>query len=547
MWYLLFIALTATSGMNCLQSFIDVDDHCQDLNLGGISKSWNDEYQFLVSLWQTRSNSLIENITTHLCNGILLQKGVVLTAASCIWATQCDGLVHRNISFSQTQLNQEIWVAFNPNCRPGYGDCAMLHVKDYYVPQEYDGYSQNGYDIAILLTEEDPLQEQYEGPFANIQDSLTVDIYQDLIVAGLRFSNNLGTTNVTMYSKTEKILSDIECSAHLKNFSSTSQFCSIDNFLSSCGSASGNPVIALPYGSSDYPVIVGLLSWVQNSSTQGQIIRVYTSVVDMLDWIQETLSDIQVALPVPSQYRAFKIFEDNSGYKCRTVSSFNAKGNAVDGIQRQAPNENDCCRQCNEHPECNTFVFCPRAGFCRNGNNPIAQYQCDLKYQDQVAQNNEPEFYYKGIGTDFMSGFIPGKSKSGSPPTPTATTNNSPAYRTTSPTVNNNNNPVSSSSSNTGECRILSSFNAKGDIIDNWDRNANSIEECCQKCSQRPRCNVFVYCQKPQGCYNNGNVLPYKLCDLKFQQKVAQNQEPEYWVQGAGTTDFDSGYILGKY
>eukprot|EP01025_Chloroclados_australasicus_P018869 TRINITY_DN2005_c1_g1_i1.p1 TRINITY_DN2005_c1_g1~~TRINITY_DN2005_c1_g1_i1.p1 ORF type:complete len:210 (+),score=-2.35 TRINITY_DN2005_c1_g1_i1:193-822(+) len=189
--------------------------------------------------------------------------------------------------------------------------------------------------------------------------------------------------------------------------------------------------------------------------------------------------------------------------QCSIIIQYNAKGDFVQ--QSTAYSATECCSKCASNSECNTFTYCPRYPHCRNGNNPIPQYRCDLKYQQKVANWQQPDYWSKGSGVDFESGYIAGKGKP------------------------------------TNQCSIKYGGNAKGDVLGNeW---ADSIDMCCQKCKDNWKCNVFVYCPHYNGCYNNGQTLPYQMCDLKYQYKVSQYQEPDYYRTGM---DFHSGYILGK-
>eukprot|EP01025_Chloroclados_australasicus_P051532 TRINITY_DN5_c0_g1_i2.p2 TRINITY_DN5_c0_g1~~TRINITY_DN5_c0_g1_i2.p2 ORF type:complete len:252 (-),score=-4.43 TRINITY_DN5_c0_g1_i2:51-806(-) len=191
--------------------------------------------------------------------------------------------------------------------------------------------------------------------------------------------------------------------------------------------------------------------------------------------------------------------------KCTILSQYNAKGDFVQ--QKFTNNVDDCCNLCTNNPQCNTFTYCPRYPFCRNGNNPIPYNRCDLKYQQKVAEYQKPSYWAKGVGVDFQSGYILGKSK------PSA------------------------------QCVIKYGGNAKGDLLSTKSNKASTQDKCCQRCQDHWKCNVFVYCPNKNGCYNNGQVLPYKLCDLKYQKKVSQYKQPDYYYT---RSDFNSGYILGK-
>eukprot|EP01026_Neomeris_dumetosa_P059417 TRINITY_DN5550_c0_g1_i2.p1 TRINITY_DN5550_c0_g1~~TRINITY_DN5550_c0_g1_i2.p1 ORF type:complete len:220 (-),score=17.61 TRINITY_DN5550_c0_g1_i2:329-988(-) len=93
------------------------------------------------------------------------------------------------------------------------------------------------------------------------------------------------------------------------------------------------------------------------------------------------------------------------------------------------------------------------------------------------------------------------------------------------------------------ECNSRSNTNYQGQILKSI--YVDNLEGCCQGCQDHPRCNVFVYCPKPYGCHSNGNILPYRRCDLKFQQSVLEGYYPDVWVKGP-STHFTSGFIFHK-
>eukprot|EP01023_Acetabularia_acetabulum_P035442 TRINITY_DN334_c0_g1_i22.p2 TRINITY_DN334_c0_g1~~TRINITY_DN334_c0_g1_i22.p2 ORF type:complete len:252 (-),score=38.80 TRINITY_DN334_c0_g1_i22:339-1094(-) len=93
-------------------------------------------------------------------------------------------------------------------------------------------------------------------------------------------------------------------------------------------------------------------------------------------------------------------------------------------------------------------------------------------------------------------------------------------------------------------CGVEENANFKGDFLLGGELNLlDSLEDCCRSCQEQAKCNVFVYCGVQTGCQNEGEILSYKRCDLKFQQIVEDGGEPEFWFKGPGT-DFTSGAFL---
>eukprot|EP01025_Chloroclados_australasicus_P033840 TRINITY_DN3459_c0_g1_i2.p2 TRINITY_DN3459_c0_g1~~TRINITY_DN3459_c0_g1_i2.p2 ORF type:complete len:610 (-),score=52.31 TRINITY_DN3459_c0_g1_i2:3704-5449(-) len=90
---------------------------------------------------------------------------------------------------------------------------------------------------------------------------------------------------------------------------------------------------------------------------------------------------------------------------------------------------------------------------------------------------------------------------------------------------------------------IEQNANYQGELILNTPLFEDNTEACAEECEQNEKCNAFVYCSKEGGCANADiDVMPYRQCDLKFQERVLKGELPGVWVRGKGQTDFTSGF-----
>eukprot|EP01025_Chloroclados_australasicus_P035768 TRINITY_DN363_c2_g1_i2.p1 TRINITY_DN363_c2_g1~~TRINITY_DN363_c2_g1_i2.p1 ORF type:complete len:442 (-),score=37.02 TRINITY_DN363_c2_g1_i2:51-1205(-) len=106
--------------------------------------------------------------------------------------------------------------------------------------------------------------------------------------------------------------------------------------------------------------------------------------------------------------------------QCEIIQNANAKGDLIDENMRLNYTQDECCNECQENPLCNVFVYCPKEDGCLNQGRPdqVMQHaRCDLKYQEQVGQGEEPAYWFIGPDTDFSSGYILGKNLDASPST----------------------------------------------------------------------------------------------------------------------------------
>lgn len=67
-----------------------------------------------------------------------------------------------------------------------------------------------------------------------------------------------------------------------------------------------------------------------------------------------------------------------------------------------------------------------------------------------------------------------------------------------------------------------------------------------QSCLPANGCNVWVYCDNPNGCDNkSGQKFPLYTCTLKYQDAVASDSDNGPEIYGSfGTSDFSSGKVL---
>eukprot|EP01025_Chloroclados_australasicus_P057199 TRINITY_DN711_c0_g1_i1.p1 TRINITY_DN711_c0_g1~~TRINITY_DN711_c0_g1_i1.p1 ORF type:complete len:568 (-),score=50.71 TRINITY_DN711_c0_g1_i1:1050-2663(-) len=94
--------------------------------------------------------------------------------------------------------------------------------------------------------------------------------------------------------------------------------------------------------------------------------------------------------------------------ECIIQEHSNAQGSFLDSTF--TANVSECCARCRAMGACNTFVYCPSADGCENfmsEEDPIIPYQrCDLKMQIGISMGADPVYYFRGLETEFISGFI---------------------------------------------------------------------------------------------------------------------------------------------
>eukprot|EP01023_Acetabularia_acetabulum_P009910 TRINITY_DN144_c0_g1_i2.p1 TRINITY_DN144_c0_g1~~TRINITY_DN144_c0_g1_i2.p1 ORF type:complete len:601 (+),score=85.75 TRINITY_DN144_c0_g1_i2:116-1804(+) len=93
---------------------------------------------------------------------------------------------------------------------------------------------------------------------------------------------------------------------------------------------------------------------------------------------------------------------------CVIQEHANAGGSLLE--ETVALDAGECCAKCEEMQGCNAFVFCPKEEGCRSiYGYPGARYDhemCHLKQQMTIAYGANPVYWYRGVDTDFTSGFI---------------------------------------------------------------------------------------------------------------------------------------------
>eukprot|EP01025_Chloroclados_australasicus_P033000 TRINITY_DN3352_c0_g1_i1.p1 TRINITY_DN3352_c0_g1~~TRINITY_DN3352_c0_g1_i1.p1 ORF type:complete len:658 (+),score=14.46 TRINITY_DN3352_c0_g1_i1:741-2714(+) len=190
--------------------------------------------------------------------------------------------------------------------------------------------------------------------------------------------------------------------------------------------------------------------------------------------------------------------------KCVIRSNINLKGAYIIGLQ--AENEGECCDKCKFYNGCNVFNYCANSNGCRNLDEIIPPKSCDLKFQVEVQNYDDPQAWYSGEEVDFIGGIIPGKSWG-------------------------------------SECIKLEKNNLKGIVLTSY--KVGSAQECCGGCKGLQQCNVWVYCEKQQGCLSQDHFVETQTCTLKFLDRVANGLTPTAWEEGSDT-NFTSGFIFGK-
>eukprot|EP01023_Acetabularia_acetabulum_P016305 TRINITY_DN1805_c0_g1_i1.p1 TRINITY_DN1805_c0_g1~~TRINITY_DN1805_c0_g1_i1.p1 ORF type:complete len:867 (+),score=120.24 TRINITY_DN1805_c0_g1_i1:1653-4253(+) len=195
-----------------------------------------------------------------------------------------------------------------------------------------------------------------------------------------------------------------------------------------------------------------------------------------------------------------KIFSSS----CIITTNINYQGTFLLGLS--AEDEGECCDKCKFYNGCNVFVFCGKAGGCRNRNDIIPYKTCDLKYQVEVQNFRDPLNFREGFQVDFSGGIIPGRGLQ-------------------------------------QDCIKFTNSNLMGVVLTSYF--VNSADECCTGCNGLQQCNVWVYCDKLGGCLSGKTFVKANVCYLKFQQAVADGDSPMAWEQGP-KANFTSGFILGK-
>ena len=103
----------------------------------------------------------------------------------------------------------------------------------------------------------------------------------------------------------------------------------------------------------------------------------------------------------------------------------------------------------------------------------------------------------------------------------------------------------------TTQCITFNNTNYSGDVIA-FVRNVENEGDCCDLCSNRQGCNIYVYCPEEQGCDDgSGRIYEGNLCTLKY-QPLSDGTDPEKygagpdvtWISGI-VTETSLGFCVG--
>eukprot|EP01025_Chloroclados_australasicus_P021641 TRINITY_DN2270_c0_g1_i1.p1 TRINITY_DN2270_c0_g1~~TRINITY_DN2270_c0_g1_i1.p1 ORF type:complete len:405 (-),score=35.02 TRINITY_DN2270_c0_g1_i1:283-1362(-) len=67
--------------------------------------------------------------------------------------------------------------------------------------------------------------------------------------------------------------------------------------------------------------------------------------------------------------------------------------------------------------------------------------------------------------------------------------------------------------------------------------------ECCDACLKDARCNVWTYCAWESGCQAGDTTLEFGRCDMKYQNAVANGEDPEIWDRDNINVPYISGVV----
>jgi hypothetical protein len=66
--------------------------------------------------------------------------------------------------------------------------------------------------------------------------------------------------------------------------------------------------------------------------------------------------------------------------------------------------------------------------------------------------------------------------------------------------------------------------------------NVESADACCNLCSNRNGCNIYVYCPEDEGCDDgSGRIYEGNLCTLKY-QPLQEGTDPSKYGEGPDVT-----------
>eukprot|EP01024_Parvocaulis_polyphysoides_P032422 TRINITY_DN2901_c0_g1_i8.p1 TRINITY_DN2901_c0_g1~~TRINITY_DN2901_c0_g1_i8.p1 ORF type:complete len:518 (+),score=56.57 TRINITY_DN2901_c0_g1_i8:385-1938(+) len=308
-----------------------------------------------------------------------------------------------------------------------------------------------------------------------------------------------------------------------------SMVCFMNNDINgTCRGDSGGPAFIKGDGA-DEDIQVGISSWGPNYFCFDiSAPSIFTKISPYVDWIQQIIditsipSDKEQGVPVQKSNNLLLLEngliispEDSNAIQQCKVEKANYAGESVEDFTI-LDNLEQCCARCEGHPQCNTYVFCPREQGCRNWGSledPVIQYRrCDLKFQQEVAEGELPKVYNNQLDkeSDFVSGIMEDKliiRKRGI------------------------------------SCEVVNNVTANGIYLYGQSKLLESPSTCCDLCYQHRYCNAWRYCPKQEGC--GPERVSWKQCDMRFQSNIANGGKFEYQA-GDDFKDFIAGAIPPK-
>eukprot|EP01025_Chloroclados_australasicus_P055944 TRINITY_DN6868_c0_g1_i4.p1 TRINITY_DN6868_c0_g1~~TRINITY_DN6868_c0_g1_i4.p1 ORF type:complete len:451 (-),score=37.49 TRINITY_DN6868_c0_g1_i4:989-2209(-) len=271
-----------------------------------------DRYPYLVSLQQ---ELIVEKQFNHFCGGVLISDHLVLTVAHCIYQrnTQTETLDYDMRDAAKSSHGTlahigNIYAARSPSCRHEEGN-GRRKVVEYWIHPDYDGYSINGNDIAILKVESN---FDYLGPFPYFDFDNKVDLARpSMTVLGWgatesKETDPLFSSSIVKNLQEAKVnFNPISTCQEEANSVNTDykivegqMLCFVNPESDTCTGDSGGPVLVKECTGLD--IVIGLTSWGVDSQCSGQgFSGVYSDISGFKDWIAQTLaeaSDGQISL-----------------------------------------------------------------------------------------------------------------------------------------------------------------------------------------------------------------------------------------------------------
>lgn len=198
-----------------------------------------------------------------------------------------------------------------------------------------------------------------------------------------------------------------------------------------------------------------------------------------------------------------------------------------------------CCDSCKSDPSCNAYVYCSRQAGCVHDGQTEPYQQCVLKYQANLNYFSYPPAISRTNTTNFTSGSFPTVQARAPAPAiafpPGSSANPDLVSLADAPSLavkNANKQPT---------CAFENHANYKGDDYSQVNYTfAASLSRCCAFCKASQGCNVYVFCEREEGCLHDGVTEPFQQCVLKYNSDLNTWSHPPAYSRG-DDTNFTSG------